>query len=252
MYTTRRCLIKNESKMIAGLLEGTHSEWHDILRAALSSVDTAYLEGLADGYDYLPTRDALLSAFKRPLSAVKYILFGESPYPRADSANGYAFWDAAVTALWSETGFSKAVNRATSLRNLLKMLLYARGDLIHDFSQPAIAGLDKSRYHQTLDALFTYLLDQGFMLLNASLVYEKDRVPYHAKHWLPFMETFLNELAFRQSEVKLLLFGRIAEKIPGHERFDSLIAEHPYNLSFMKNPDVIQFFKPMDLLINEK
>ncbi len=252
MYTTPDILIMNESKMISNFLEGAHPEWHDILREALSRMDAAYLEDLVVGYDYLPVQESLFSAFKRPLRSVKYILFGESPYPRADSANGYAFWDAAVSGLWSEKGFSTAVNRATSLRNLLKMLLYARGDLTDDFSQPAIARLDNTRYHQTLDALFTHLLSQGFMLLNASLVYEKDRVPYHAKQWLPFMEVILDELSDRQSAVKLLLFGRIAEKIPGHERFDSLLAEHPYNLSFMTNPDVIQFFKPMDLLLDEK
>ena len=98
----------------------------------------------------------------RPLSSVRTILFGESPYPREGSANGYAFWDAAVENLWSDSGLSKAVNRATSLRNFIKMLLLARGDLNHDFSQPAIAQLDKSTFHRTADEFFTGLLNKGF------------------------------------------------------------------------------------------
>ena len=44
-------------------------------------------------------------------------------------ANGYAFWDAAVNELWSDNGLSKAVNRATSLRNFIKMLLVTEGAL---------------------------------------------------------------------------------------------------------------------------
>ena len=58
---------------------------------------------------------------------VNYVLFGES-LPRRASANGYAFWDAAVKIMVS-FGNSKTVNRATSLLNILKMLLIAEGCL---------------------------------------------------------------------------------------------------------------------------
>ncbi len=234
--------------MIKRFLKGTHPEWHPILSDALEAMNGTYLQQLDKHADYLPEPSALFAAFSRPLSATRYILFGESPYPRAVSANGYAFWDASVGELWSDTGLSKAVNRATSLRNLIKMLLYARGDLTEDFSQSAIAALDKTHYHLTLDALFKGLLAQGFMLLNASLVYEKDNVPYHARKWAPFMGVLLDRLVSEKPDMVLVLLGRIAEKIPGHERFNSLRAEHPYNVSFITNPTVVNWFKPMDLL----
>ncbi|MDF1678553.1 MAG: uracil-DNA glycosylase [Legionellaceae bacterium] len=234
--------------MITRFLKGTHPEWHSVLNDALEAMDESYLQQLDKRADYLPKRDALFAAFGRPLSSTRTILFGESPYPRAASANGHAFWDASVGALWSDTGLSKAVNRATSLRNLIKMLLYARGDLSKDFSQGAIAALDKAHYHPTLDALFEGLIAQGFMLLNASLVYEKDNVPYHARKWAPFMGVLLDKLATERPDIMLVLLGRIAEKIPGHERFNGLRAEHPYNVSFITNPTVVNWFKPMDLL----
>jgi uracil-DNA glycosylase len=237
--------------MMSNFLRNTHPEWHDILTAALLAMDENYLASLRLNANYLPAQDALFAAFQQPLSQMQYILFGESPYPRAMSANGYAFWDAAVHQLWSDTGLSKPVNKATSLRNLIKMLLHARGDLNTDFSQSAIAGLDCTRYHQTLDGLFQQLLNQGFMLLNASLVYEEKKIPYHARHWAVFMQVVLDKLLIEKPDVKLLLFGKIAEKIPGHTQFDCLLAEHPYNLSFIKNPDVIDFFKPMDLLLHD-
>jgi uracil-DNA glycosylase len=237
--------------MVTDFLKNTHPEWQDILTKALLAMDDDYLVELKSQPNYLPNQDILFSAFQQPLSQIKYILFGESPYPRAISANGYAFWDAAVNQLWSETGLSKPVNKATSLRNLIKMLLHARGDLSTDFSQSAIAALDCSRYHQTLGGLFQALLDQGFMLLNASLVYEENKIPYHARHWSVLMQVILDELAVKKPEIKLLLFGKIAEKLPGRASFDCLVAEHPYNLSFMKNSDVIDFFKPMDLLLHD-
>ncbi|MDF1646337.1 MAG: uracil-DNA glycosylase [Legionellaceae bacterium] len=233
-------------------LKNTHVDWHNILIEALGVMDEHYLEYLTKEHDYLPKQEALFAAFSQPLTSTHYILFGESPYPRAESANGYAFWDAAVGALWSDTGLSKSVNKATSLRNFLKMLLYARGDLSTDFSQSAIARLDNGRYHQTLEALFKHLLNQGFMLLNASLVYQKNKIPYHARQWAPFMRVLLDRLLLEKPNIKLILFGRVAEKISGYERFDYLLAEHPYNLSFMTQLKVIDFFKPMDLLLHDE
>ncbi|MDF1827480.1 MAG: uracil-DNA glycosylase [Legionellaceae bacterium] len=233
-------------------LQGTHPTWHPRLTHALKAMDSDYLLSLEQSSTWLPGMHYILAAFSEPLANARYILFGESPYPRAESANGQAFWDAAVGPIWRDTGFSKGVNRATSLRNIMKMLLHARGDLVTDFSQPAIAKLDHTRYYQTLDDFFKNMMRQGFLLLNASLVYEDKKIPYHAKHWAPFMEALLDSFIGDTHQVHLILFGRVAEKISGHTRFTSLLAEHPYNLSFITNPDVINFFKPMDLLLHDK
>lgn len=232
-------------------LNCTHPTWHAWLSEAFLAMDAAYLSDLEKQDDWLPGPSQCLAAFEQPRSSVRYLLLGESPYPRVESANGQAFWDASVGSLWSETGLSKAVNRATSFRNIIKMLLHARGDLVDDFSQPAIARLDPTRYHPTADAFFNYLLQQGFMLLNASLVYQAGKIPWHARHWLPFMRVILDKFASEQPDVQVIVWGRVAEKLPGHARLTGLVAEHPYNLSFITNPHVIDFFKPMDLLRHE-
>lgn len=230
------------------LLEKTHPQWHEMLNKALQFVDRDYLLQLQNSKDWLPGSNALFTAFSLPLNKVKYILLGESPYPRPESANGYAFWDGAVHALWSKTGLSKEVNRATSLRNWIKMMLVARGDLQEDTSQPAIAVLDKSQYWQTAEQFFTSLVNKGFLLLNASLVYSEDKVRFHARQWQPFMHCLLSQLAEYKRSLQLILLGRIAEQMPEVNFFSCLIAEHPYNLSFITNPKVLAFFKPLDLL----
>jgi uracil-DNA glycosylase len=232
------------------LLTSVHPSWQPVLLDALQAMDLSYLEGLNQSSHWLPGQALLWSAFQRPLLSTRYLLLGESPYPRRASANGYAFWDASVHSLWSAGGLSKEINRATSLRNLMKMLLYARGDLADDRSQAAIARLDRAIYHQTAEALFGALLNQGFVLLNASLVYEEAKVHYHANQWRPFIGQLLTQLAHHVPSVPLILFGKIAELIPQRDRFDCLIAEHPYNLSFITNPDVVSFFKPLDLLVD--
>jgi uracil-DNA glycosylase len=228
--------------------DGIHPEWLDMFKNALNVMDPHYLHQLQSTEDYYPVQKSLFAVFRDPLSSVRYLLLGESPYPRAQSANGYAFWDASVHALWSQTGLSKEVNRATSLRNLIKMLLYARGDLCDDCSQEAISRLDKTNLLQTGSELFRAFIQEGFLLLNASLVYSEGKVPYHARQWRPFMDCLLRQLLDYNPNVILILFGQIAFKVGALYRFSSLVAEHPYNLTFITNPEVVHFFKPLDLL----
>lgn len=225
-----------------------HPEWHELLMRAFGAMDSEYLDNLQASDNWLPGTNSIFAAFSLPLSATNYILLGESPYPRVQSANGYAFWDEAVHILWSDKGLSKQVNRATSLRNILKMLLLARGDLLSDFSQDAIARLDKSPYVQTGSQLFGAFVDKGFLLLNACLVYSEGKVPYHARQWRPFIHSLFKQVAEHKPSLKLVLLGRIAEQVPQTNLSPVLLAEHPYNISFITNPAVVEFFKPLDLL----
>lgn len=222
--------------------------WQPIVTDGLAAMDDTYLQEINSGHDFLPQSDLIFSAFKQPLSKVRYVLLGESPYPRAQSANGYAFWDNAIDSIWSATGLSKELNRATSLRNFVKMLLYIRGDLCEDFSQPAIAALEKKHYIQTVSELFSVLLDEGFLLLNSSLIYSYAKVPYHAKNWRPFIDYVLNKVIENNPDTTLILLGKISEKFSDAGFTNVLVAEHPYNISFIKNPLINEFFKPFDLL----
>jgi uracil-DNA glycosylase len=223
-------------------------EWKDILNQALKQINPDYLKQLQRDNNWLPGFNRLFAAFSLSLSQVNYILLGESPYPRLASANGYAFWDNAVDSLWSEKGLNKAVNRATSLRNWIKMLLVARGNLTNDTSQEAIARLDKTDLVPTAEAFFSGMMNKGILLLNASLVYSEGKVPYHARQWKPFMQSVLEQIALIKPSVQLILFGKIAEIVPADKLPIGLIAEHPYNISFITNQKVIKFFQPLDLL----
>src|SRR3981081_1694073 len=129
---------------ILAQLESADPSWRPILRAGLDAVaraDPAYLPAL--GADtYLPTEGRLFAAFSQPLDAVRYVLVGEGPYPRPESATGVCFMDGAVGSLWSDKGLSKQVNRATSLRNFMKMLLVADRQLsLEQTSGDAIAAI---------------------------------------------------------------------------------------------------------------
>jgi len=234
-----------------------HDQWQDILNHALEAVDHEYLAQLIKSDAWLPGIDNLLSAFRRDRLGVRYVLIGESPYPRKQSANGIAFYDAAVDDLWSETGLSKSVNRATSLRNIIKTALFAEGyiapDLQGRFSQASIAAVDKTAMVQTMGELFRSLENNGFLMLNATPVLHPERKPsLEAKYWHEFLLRLLEGLApSLDQSVTLVLWGKIAETIEPMgvaDRYQKIVCEHPYNLSFIQNPSMQCLFRELKLL----
>lgn len=233
-------------------LEVIHPSWKICIEKGLKAVDPTYLDALKHSKDWLPGSSQIFNAFSLPLNKVNYVLFGESPYPRKESANGYAFWDAAVHELWSEKGLSKKVNRATSLRNILKMLLIAEGMLSKNHtSQEDIANLNKDHLIQTNDELFKHLLDHGFLLLNATPVLQDGPPQKDARAWYPFIKTLLECLLESKPDVKFILLGNIANKIDkiiGEYPAEKFYAEHPYNISFITNTKILDFFRPFHLL----
>jgi len=248
------------------MLDLADASWRPALREGLAAVAAAtpdYLVQL-DGADFLPNGGRLFAAFAQPLDAVHYVLFGEGPYPRPESATGVCFMDGAVGDLWSDKGLSKQVNRATSLRNFMKMLLVAEGEL-----RPGMTSGEEmarvavrvralgSPYIQTLAELQANLTGHGFLLLNASLVFRADVAPLKdAKAWQPFQQVVLAALlshaeAKRRPPPVLVLWGKIAEQlkaIPASDAFPKAVAEHPYNLTFIDNAVMQELFGPMRLL----
>jgi uracil-DNA glycosylase len=221
---------------------------------AVASANPAYLPALAADH-YLPTGQRLFAAFALPLDAVRYVLVGEGPYPRAESATGVCFMDGAVGGLWCETGLSKPVNRATSLRNFMKMLLVADGQLSASDTSgtamaPVAAGARSNGSIQTLAELQGNLIAHGFLLLNAALVFRPHVAPaLEARAWQPFLRTVL--AALKGSRAKLVLWGKIAEqlkKLPECAELEQICAEHPYNLSFISHQGMQRLFGPMRLL----
>jgi uracil-DNA glycosylase len=237
--------------------------WQSILvdgLDAMTRADPDYLVALAAD-DYLPTSGRIFAAFKQPLDAVRYVLVGEGPYPRELSATGLCFMDGAVGSLWSDKGLSKPVNRATSLRNFIKMLLVAAGHLSIEHTTGEVMTLianearaPGSPFIQTLAELQHNLTQHGFLLLNATLVFRPHVPPVkEAKAWYPFLQTILSALAAQQAlaPVTLVLWGKIAEQLnvlPATACFPKVLAEHPYNLSFIGNAAMQSLFGPMDLL----
>lgn len=226
--------------------------WEALLHEAYSAMDVDYRNFLENDKSYFPSSSDYFNAFKTlPRSKVKYILFGQDPYPREQSAGGYAFIDEKVETLFSDTGLSKEVNRATSLRNFIKMALLARGDLTkEDTSQEAISKIDKQPLINSIEALRFNFEKNGVLLLNTALIFtDKKSSTKHVKAWRPFIETLLKGL--EDDAPALILFGIHAKELKKKlslETFETIEVEHPYNHTFINNEKALELFGSMRLL----
>ena len=227
-------------------------EWQEILQRAYESLDPEYRTFLEKDVSYFPSSSQYLNAFTTlPRYKVKYILFGQDPYPRKESAGGYAFIDEKVQTLFSQTGLSKEVNRATSLRNFVKMSLLARGDLEkEDTSQEAINQIDKHALINSIEELRINFEKNGVLLLNTALIFtDKKSSAKHVKAWRPFIESLLKEL--EEDAPTLILFGTHAKELKKRlslEKFETIEVEHPYNHTFISNEKALKLFGSMKLL----
>lgn len=225
--------------------------WEEILKHSLSKLSNYYY--LIDKQEYLPNNYQLFNAFSISLHKTKYILFGESPYPREKSAIGYSFIDGAVSDIWGKNGLSKEVNKATSLRNFIKMLLVSKHYIDESkLSKESIASIDKKNFITNIDELKNNFLNEGFLLLNASLTLNMfDTKTKDAKFWTVFIQNIINSLALYNPDVEIILFGNIAKKIKKLDNvkfFKIFECEHPYNISFISNPKVTEYFSKFNLL----
>ena len=234
------------------MLTNIHPSWREILKCSLDILDKDYLNFLETNNYYFPNKSNLFNAFKTlPLDKTKYILFGQDPYPRKESALGYAFIDGKVKSLFDKNGgFSKEVNKATSLRNIMKMLLLCEGELKDDFSKEAIKKISHEKYINSIIELKNNFEKNGVLLLNSALVFtKKEDSKYHAKMWKSFVNTLLEEI--QNHDIKLLLFGNISkeiDKLSSSKNFKKVLVAHPYNVSFITDKKVLEVFCPMKLL----
>ncbi len=227
--------------------------WQDVVEYAYEGLSPQYREFLEKDEGYFPVFKNFLNAFcTLPLEKTDYILFGQDPYPRCESACGYAFIDAKVKKIFGEKGLSKEVNKATSLRNFIKMLLVSEDYLKEeDVSQEAISRLDKSNLIDSIDELRLNFERSGVLLLNSALVFtSKEDTKLHVKEFRVFMQRLLSRLD--RHGIKLILFGNIAKDVkkslPSSLEFKTIETLHPYNVGFILDKKVQKFFRPLHLL----
>ena len=84
-------------------------------------------------------------------------------------------------------------------------------------------------------------------MLNATPVLHAERKPaLEARYWQAFLGKLLGSIADQApGSITLLLWGKIAQQvdaISASNEYRKLVCEHPYNLSFIDNPQMLALF----------
>jgi len=252
----------NGRQLIAKAMTPVRDSWRMVLSAAINAMPASYWDELAATHGWLPGPSLLFHSFARvDLDEAKHLLIGESPFPRAASANGVAFWDGGVTNLWDGSGgFVKDINKATSLRNLLKACLFADGRLKQDeygadFVRKSYSASD---HVTTMAELFGNMFLEGVVPFNFVPVLMRHKYAAKWRHrrslerkWEPFNHCLLSAIRKQGHRPAVVTFGRVAGMINETANamgFNVITAVHPYNESFISDEAVVGWIGRLKIL----
>lgn len=185
--------------------------WHDALAGVASTPSfralMAFLEEEEATAAVFPPRPQRFAALAHtPPEAVRAVILGQDPYPRAGDANGLAF------------SVSPGVKPPPSLKNLFK-------GLAADLGLPVPATGDLSPW-----------ASRGVLLLNTVLTVREGEANSHRKKgWEPFTEAIVRHVAARAGPIVFFCFGKPAHamvaRLVDASKHPVLVTPHPSPLN---------------------
>ena len=156
------------------------------------------------GRGYLPSADAVLSAFTGPLADVRVLIVGQDPYPTPGHAMGLAF------------------SVGPQVRPLPRSLANILAELTADVGAPAPTTGDLSPW-----------ADRGVMLLNRVLTVRPGASGSHRRRgWEAVTDCAIKALVERGGPLVAVLWGREAQALaPALGRTPIVASPHPSPLS---------------------
>ncbi len=116
-------------------------------------------------------------------NTIKIVVFGQDPYPRMESATGYAFWDGKIKS-WENP-------LSPSFRNIIKSVLINEGFAVRENKIKELRKIIKKNNIFSPDDFFKNSIENGVVWLNASLTFESKKqtdLNKHLKFWKPIIE----------------------------------------------------------------
>lgn len=141
----------------------------------------------------VPVRELTFQALKpHPPHKWKVVVFGQNPYPRAESATGIAMFDNTFHD-WKDSQFGKVI----TIRCIIKAAAMWKHSIPKKTPIADIRALLKK--HDTVQPpeWFQAMLTQGVLLLNAALTASSDKAmatDQHTAFWRPVVERLVEEI----------------------------------------------------------
>mmetsp|Transcript_57090 Transcript_57090/g.122575 ORF Transcript_57090/g.122575 Transcript_57090/m.122575 type:complete len:874 (+) Transcript_57090:115-2736(+) len=187
---------------------GAHGKaWEPILRPVIEALrDAGKFIGPGRNKGIVPVREMTFQALKpNPPAAWKVVSFGQSPYPRMESATGIAHFDNTFKA-WEEGRFGTV----QSMRCIIKASMMDKLKVGKTIGMPEMRKLLKDHKVVPPAEWFQAMLAQGVLLMNAALTIQPPgtaaersgkEVDLHVDFWRPVIQAIVESiLAARVSE----------------------------------------------------
>ncbi|WP_232542610.1 macro domain-containing protein [Streptomyces sp. QHH-9511] len=179
---------------LAELFTGGGEPWLPLLGPVIQAQPgAADFIGPKRSAEVVPVRELTFQALKpHPPQKWKVVVFGQNPYPRAESATGIAMFDNTFSD-WKDSQFGRVV----SIRCIIKAAAMWKYGIAKKTPIADIRSLLKKEDTVQPPEWFQAMLTQGVLLLNASLTASADgAVPtdQHTSFWRPVAEQIVEEI----------------------------------------------------------
>ncbi|MFE5768554.1 ADP-ribosyltransferase domain-containing protein [Streptomyces sp. NPDC056485] len=185
---------------LAELFDGGGEPWLPLLKPVIEAQpDAARFIGKGRSPEVVPVRELTFQALKpHPPHKWKVVVFGQNPYPRAESATGIAMFDNTFND-WKDSQFGRVV----SIRCIIKAAAMWKYGIAKKTPIADVRAL--LREHETVQPpeWFQAMLTQGVLLLNASLTASGDGAmgaDRHTAFWRPVAERIAEEILKAKQE----------------------------------------------------
>ncbi|MFC8792424.1 ADP-ribosyltransferase domain-containing protein [Streptomyces cinereoruber] len=185
---------------LAELFTGGGEPWLPLLGPVIEArPGAADFIGPKRSPEVVPVRELTFQALKpHPPHKWKVVVFGQNPYPRAESATGIAMFDNTFTD-WKDSRFGRVV----SIRCIIKAAAMWKYGIAKKTPVADVRALLEKEDTVPPPEWFQSMLAQGVLLLNASLTASADgAVPTdrHTAFWRPVAEQIVEEVLRAKQE----------------------------------------------------
>ena len=184
----------NDPLALAELFAGGGESWLPVLKPVIEAQHAAAtFIGPKRGPSVVPVRELTFQALKpNPPHKWKVVVFGQNPYPRAESATGIAMFDNQF-GNWADSQFGKVI----TIRCIIKAAAMWKYKIPKATPIADIRALLKKNETVQPPEWFQAMLTQGVLLLNASLTSSADgalATDQHTAFWRPVAEKVVEEI----------------------------------------------------------
>jgi uracil DNA glycosylase len=184
----------NDVYALKELFAGGGEAWLAVLKPVIERQPAAgTFIGPKRSPQVVPVRELTFQALKpNPPHKWKVVVFGQNPYPRAESATGIAMFDNAF-GNWADSQFGKVI----TIRCIIKAAAMWKYKIPKATPIADIRALLKKNDTVQPPEWFQAMLTQGVLLLNAALTASADgamATDEHTAFWRPIAEKVVDEI----------------------------------------------------------